>query len=107
MWVEPRRSTDGSVGTVGVTQDITERKNAERELVRAKERADCANRAKSPFLATTSHEIRTPMNGVLGMNALLPETDLTAHQKKMVQTVRDSAEALLHLREDILHVAKL
>lgn len=73
----------------------------------AREDAQHANRIKSDFLATMSHEIRTPMNGVLGTTELLFDTDLTQQQKKYVQTVMYSAEALLDIINDILDFSEI
>jgi PAS domain S-box-containing protein len=92
---------------LGISEDITERKQGEETLRKAKEAAEAASVAKSQFLANMSHEIRTPMNGVLGMAELLLNTPLTDKQQHLAQSVHRSGAALLTLINSILDFSKV
>ena len=90
------------LGISTIANDTSVQKNAERELLRAKEAAEAATRAKSEFLANISHELRTPMNGILGMTDLALDTTLDAEQREYLLTVQSSGRGLLELIDKLL-----
>jgi len=95
------------VRSLAVMVDVTERNRMQRQLQRAKEAAEAANRAKGVFLANMSHEIRTPLNGILGMTELTLKTDLTRKQREYLEMVRQSSYSLLTIINDILDFSKI
>jgi signal transduction histidine kinase/ligand-binding sensor domain-containing protein/FixJ family two-component response regulator len=87
--------------------EVKHRRQAEKALVKARDAAQAANQAKSQFLANMSHEIRTPMHAVIGLGSLLAETKLDQEQRDYLDTIRDSADALLTIIDDILDFSKI
>jgi two-component system, sensor histidine kinase and response regulator len=88
-------------------EDISERRQAERVMREARDTAERLARARSSFLANMSHEIRTPMNAVVGFVELLLDTELTTDQRRALELVRSSAEALLTILNDVLDFSKI
>ena len=99
---------DGTVlGIVGVSRDITQRKQMQVELTVSKQKAEAATQAKADFLANMSHEIRTPMNAIIGMSHLAMKTELTPRQREYLRKIQLSSQHLLGIINDILDFSKI
>lgn len=93
---------------LGVSEDITEKKAVERELIEAKEKAEESNRLKVAFLQNISHEIRTPMNAICGFTSLMTEPDLSLKQKTDYSCiVRNNCDQLLTIITDVLTISSV
>jgi len=91
----------------GAVQDITAQRQAEAELVAARDAAQAASAAQSAFLANVSHEIRTPLHGILGMAQVMEAEQPTALQRERLSIIRQSGETLMGLLNDILDLSKI
>lgn len=103
-----RHDADGKPTIIRTTVfNATDRKEYERELLRERQRAEQAAKAKADFISMVSHEIRTPLNAITGVAHLLGATDLSPQQQKLVKILRSSSGNLLNLINDILDFSKI
>ncbi|MEX0982571.1 MAG: response regulator [Bacteroidales bacterium] len=92
----------------GSCRDISVRKHAKEELIKAKDKAEESDRLKSAFLANMSHEIRTPMNGILGFTDLLLKPDLSSEERaRFIKIVHQSGQRMLSTVNDIVEISKI
>jgi len=95
------------IANISFIYDITERKQYEMELIKAKEKAEESDRLKSTFLANMSHEIRTPMNGILGFAELLRDPHLSGEdQQEYINIINKSGVRMLNIINDIVDISK-
>ncbi len=87
--------------------EIEIRRKTEQQLIKAKDEAESANKAKSTFLAKVSHELRTPLNGIIGISSILLTDELSPKQRKFLEMVKFSADGLLDIINDILDFSKI
>lgn len=99
--------TNDCVYFLAASRDITERKNAESQLIRTMKHAEAATVAKSEFLANMSHELRTPMNGILGLAEILQSMDIHDEVRECVDAIHGSGMSLLAILNDILDLSKI
>jgi PAS domain S-box-containing protein len=92
---------------LGISEDITERKQADDEVRAARLEADRANRAKTEFLSRMSHELRTPLNAILGFSQLLEMDELTREQHENVAYISQAGRHLLDLINEVLDISRI
>jgi PAS domain S-box-containing protein len=101
-------SDDVYYGRIWYYRDITERKQAEKELIKAKEKAEESDRLKTAFINNISHEVRTPLNGILGFGHLIMEEGLSEKEKQeYYKVLRDSSKRLQDTISDIMDISQL
>jgi PAS domain S-box-containing protein len=98
----------GRGGTIWLAEDVTEKRQVELALAKARDDAEAASRAKSAFLANTSHEIRTPLNALLGLARLARQPGVDeSRRRQYIEQISDSAETLSGILSDILDLSKI
>ncbi len=108
IYSRPRAYENNTIIWDGTAADITDRKNAENELIEAKAKAEESEKLKSAFLSNISHEIRTPLNGILGFTSLLKFDDLDKDEKlEYISFITKSSKRLELMVDNIIEVSKI
>lgn len=98
---------DEAVGIIGISIDITERKRNEKELVKAKEEAEAANKLKTEFIRNVEHDIRTPFSGILGMTKILAKLEADVNKKQIIDDIYSCTQELLDYCSGVLNYSKI
>jgi PAS domain S-box-containing protein len=109
LYVSPQFDQNNKyIGAIGSMLDMSERMEAEHQLIEAKEKAEGSDRLKSIFLANMSHEIRTPMNGIIGFSELLDKPNLSDEKRKYyISLIQSRSRDLLELINDIIDLSRI
>lgn len=113
VWAEIKASlyydeTNKPVGIIGVSRDISERRKAEEDLIKAKEKAEESDRLKTAFLQNISHEIRTPLNAIVGFSTLMGDDNMSSEKRKeFSEIIQTSNDQLLSVITGIISLASL
>lgn len=105
--VSQYRPQDNNIEIIAIDIDITDLKNTEIALTKAKIKAEESDKLKSAFLANMSHEIRTPLNAIVGFSDLLTESDTTSEREQYIKIIKHNSDLLLQLISDILDISKI
>jgi hypothetical protein len=107
--IYPLKNQEGEVKHIVVThEDVTNQKEAENRILKAKEKAEESDRLKSAFLANMSHEIRTPMNGILGFADLLKQSAFDdIDQNLYIELIEESGARMLNIMDDLIDISKV
>lgn len=104
--IDPAKPVES--GTIWIVEDVTERRQFEQTLARARDEAESASRVKSAFLANTSHELRTPLNALIGLSRLARDEHLAADQRvRYLDQIEQSAQTLAAIISDILDLSRI
>lgn len=105
--LNPANTDPGKIEVLSINYDITQRKEIEKKLVVAKEKAESSDKLKSAFIANMSHEIRTPLNSIVGFSELLIYTEDQNEKDIYISTIQKNNDLLLQLISDILDLSRI